>query len=116
MNRISKKNSKTEIDGTGKRPKHETEGNRTLTGTESLHLVAFGRIDQIFTTMSEQVLLVLLTRGGADLARVDIHSVLALFRESDVEGDHIIADVMGRIFGQLLLLSTVLVQSGHEVR
>ena len=79
-------------------------------------MIAFGRIDQIFTTVSEQVFLALLAAGRrADLARVHVHAVLALFGEGDVEGDQIVADVVRRVLGQLLLFGAVLVQRGHEV-
>lgn len=51
------------------------------------------------------------------LPSVDVQSVLALLREADRKGDHVvIGDGMRHVLGQTFLLDAVLVQSRHKVR
>lgn len=73
--------------------------------------------------MGEEVLLVALLRivpaarsRRVHLPRVDVHPVLALLREGDVERDQVSAHVVRRVLGQPLLLRAVLVQGRHKVR
>lgn len=72
--------------------------------------------------MSQQVFLVAVLGVVAaarsrrvDFTRVNIHTVLSLLRETDLERDQIVGDVMRRVFGQSFLFGAVFVQSGHEI-
>ena len=68
--------------------------------------------------MRQQVLLpvVAVGVGAVHLPRVDVHPVLTVFWEGDVERDEVVADAMRDVLAQLLLLDAVLVQRRHEVR
>ena len=52
---------------------------------------------------------------AVDLARVDVHAVLAVLRKGDAERHEVVVDAMRDVLAQLLLLDAVLVQRGHEV-
>lgn len=60
-------------------------------------------------------LVTLVTGCRSYFARVDVHSVLALFGKTDIKSYQIIADVMRRIFGQPFLFGSIFVQCGHEI-
>ena len=52
---------------------------------------------------------------GIDLSGVNVHAVLAFFRERDIECDQVVADVMSGVLGQSFLFGAVLVQGSHKV-
>ena len=68
--------------------------------------------------MREEVFLSVGSVGveSVDLPRVDVHPVLAVFREGHAEGDEVVADPLRHVFAQLLLLDSVFVKRRHEVR
>lgn len=70
--------------------------------------------------MCEQVFLTLrrltVRTTTAHFPRVNVHPVLALLGETHAQRHDLVADPVGHVFTQLLLLHPVLVQRGHEVR
>jgi len=76
------------------------------------------RIDEIFAAVRQKVFLpvVAVGVGAVHLPRVDVHPVLAVLREGDVQRDEVVADTMRDVLAQLLLLHAVLVQRCHEIR
>ena len=70
-----------------------------------LDLITLVRIDEIFTAMSQQMFLITLfsvvaTAGShrIDLTRVNVHAVLTLFGETDLESDQVIGHEMRGVF------------------
>lgn len=55
-------------------------------------------------------------RGLVRVSRVDVQTVLAVFWEAQEEGNNVATGRMGHKLGQFLLVASIHVQSGQEVR
>lgn len=53
--------------------------------------------------------------NGRHFPCVDVEAVLPLFRETDIEGDHVVRNAVRDEFWKTLLFDAVFVQRRHEV-